>query len=186
VPYVRCASCGVLSYTTPGAGTQPCPDCGVPAARNGAGHASGAGGEGSERRLDALMRLTRELLDTDIAILTEIKGGHETARWIAGDWPGIGQGRSLPLDETFCQRMLDGRIENYIRDAQSDARVSALPMTRQLAIGAYLGVPIRLEDMRLYVLCCLHHERRPSLGEKEVRLLSGLAESIRVELQSLN
>jgi GAF domain-containing protein len=59
-------------------------------------------------------------------------------------------------------------------------------MTRQLAVGAYLGVPIRLEDMRLYVLCCLHHERQPSLGEKEVRLLSGLAESVRVELQSLN
>ena len=57
---------------------------------------------------------------------------------------------------------------------------------RTLGIGAYLGVPIRLEDMRLYVLCCLDRERRPSLGEKEVRLLSGLAESVRVELQSLN
>jgi hypothetical protein len=39
--------------------------------------------------------------------------------------------------------------------------------------------------MRLYVLCCLHRERRPSLGEKEVRLLSGLAESVRVELSAL-
>ena len=187
MPYVRCASCGVLSYTTPGAGAQPCPECGVPAARNGAAHENGAGGEErSERRLDALMRLTLELLDSDVAILTEIKSGHETARWIAGEWPGIGEGESLPLDQTFCQRMLDGRIENYIRDARADARVSELPMTRQLAIGAYLGVPIRLEDMRLYVLCCLHHERRPSLGEKEVRLLSGLAESVRVELQALN
>jgi GAF domain-containing protein len=183
VPYVRCGSCGVLSYTSPGAANQICPECGVPAARNGNG---AAGGENGSRRLDALMRLTRDLLDTDIAILTEIKSGRETARWIAGEWPGIGEDQSLPLDETFCQRMLDGRIENYIRDAQADGRVNHLPMTRELAIGAYLGVPIRLEDMRLYVLCCLHRERRPSLGEKEVRLLSGLAESVRVELQSLN
>jgi GAF domain-containing protein len=159
----------------------------VPAVRNGDARGNGAGGVGrSERRLDALMRLTRELLDTDIAILTEIKSGRETARWIAGEWAGIGEGESIPLGDTYCQRMLDGRIENYIRDAQADARVNELPMTRELAIGAYLGVPIRLEDMRLYVLCCLHHERRPSLGDKEVRLLSGLAESVRVELQGLN
>jgi len=132
------------------------------------------------------MRLTRDLLDTDVAILTEIRSGRETARRIAGDWPGIKEGESLPLDETFCKRMLEGRIDSYVQDAQADARVSDLAMTRQLGIGAYLGVPIRLEDMRLYVLCCLHHERRPSLGEKEVRLLSGLAESVRVELQTLN
>jgi GAF domain-containing protein len=157
----------------------------VPAARSGSSNGS-SGGERCQRRLDALMRLTRELLDTDIAILTEIKSGRETARWLAGEWPGIGEDQSLPLEETLCQRMLDGRIENYICDAQADARVNGLPMTRELAIGAYLGVPIRLEDMRLYVLCCLHHERRPSLSEKEVRLLSGLAESVRVELQSLN
>ncbi|MGZ4177447.1 MAG: GAF domain-containing protein [Solirubrobacteraceae bacterium] len=173
----------MLSYTSPGAGEQPCPECGVPAARNGNGS---AGGAGSERRLDALMRLTRELLDTDIAILTQIKGGRETARWIAGEWPGISEGESLAMDETFCQRMLDGRIENYVSDAQGDARVSDLAMVRELGVGAYLGVPIRLEDMRLYVLCCLHRERRPSLGQKEVRLLSGLAESVRVELQALN
>ena len=132
------------------------------------------------------MRLTRDLLDTDVAILTEIRSGRETARRIAGDWPGISEGQSLPLDETFCKRMLEGRIDSYIRDAQADERVSDLAMTRELGIGAYLGVPIRLEDMRLYVLCCLHHERRPSLGEKEVRLLSGLAESVRAELHSLS
>ncbi len=172
----------MLSYTSPSAAAAACPECGVPAVRNGNG---GSGREGSERRLDALMRLTRDLLDTDIAILSEIGRGRETARWMAGDWPGIEEGRSLPLDETFCKRMLDGRIENYIRDAQGDQRVSDLPMTRELGIGAYLGVPIRLEDMRLYVLCCLHRERQLSLGEKEVRLLSGLGESVRVELQGL-
>ena len=81
--------------------------------------------------------------------------------------------------------MLEGRIENYIRDAQGDERVNDLPMVRQLGVGAYLGVPIRLDDLRLYVLCCLDRESRQSLGEREVRLLAGLAESVRVELHSL-
>ena len=134
------------------------------------------------------MRLTRDLLDTDVAILTEISRGRETARRFAGEWPGLEsfEGLSSPLQETVCQQMLEGRIENYIRDAQGDDRVNSLPMVHQLGVGAYLGVPIRLDDLRLYVLCCLDRESRPSLGEREVRLLSGLAESVRVELHSLN
>jgi GAF domain-containing protein len=157
----------------------------VPAARAGDGADSP---DGSERRLDALMRLTRDLLDADIAVLTEIGQGRETARRAAGQWPGMGsfEGASSPLEDTVCQRMLEGRIGNYIRDAQSDDRVNGLPMVRQLGIGSYLGVPIHFDDLRLYVLCCLDRESRPSLGEREVRLLSGLAASVRVELGSLN
>jgi GAF domain-containing protein len=157
----------------------------VPGARPGDG---ADGSDASERRLDALMRLTRDLLDADMAVLTEIGHGRETARRAAGEWPGMDsfEGAWSPLEETVCQRMLEGRIGNYIRDAQSDDRVNHLPMVRQLGIGAYLGVPIRIDDLHLYVLCCLDRESRPSLGEREVRLLSGLAESVRVELHSLN
>jgi GAF domain-containing protein len=156
----------------------------VPAARTD----DGVGPDGSERRLDALMRLTRDLLDSDMAVLTEIGQGRETARRAAGEWPGMDsfEGAWSPLEDTVCQRLLEGRIGNYIRDAQHDDRVNDLPMVRQLGIGAYLGVPIHLDDLRLYVLCCLDRESRPSLGEREVRLLSGLAESVRVELGSLN
>ena len=146
-----------------------------------------AGSDGSERRLEALMRLTRDLLDTELAVLTEIRDGRETARRSAGEWPGMDSfdGLSSPLQETICQRMLEGQIENYVRDAQADGRVNHLPMVRELGVGSYLGVPIRLSDVHLYVLCCLSRESRPSFGEREVRLLSGLAESVRVELQGL-
>jgi GAF domain-containing protein len=161
----------------------------VPAART-ADAADGASGsdEYSERRLDALMHLTRDLLDSDISILTEIRDGQETARRAAGEWPGIEsfEGMSSPLQDTVCQRMLEGRIGNFICDAQDDDRVKDVPMVRRLGVRAYLGVPIRPDDFRLYVLCCLSRESRPSLGDREVRLLSGLAESVRVELHRLN
>jgi GAF domain-containing protein len=174
----------VLSYTSPSAASGACPECGVPAARSNGTD----GADGSARRLDALMRLTRDLLDADVAILSEIAHGRETARRAYGEWPGMEsfEGMGSRLADTVCQRMLEGRIGNYIRDAQSDDRVNDLPMVRELRIGAYLGVPIRLDDMHLYILCCLDRETRPSLGEREVRLLSGLAESVRVELPSLS
>ena len=172
----------MLSYLPRSAVGVSCPECGVSFAEAG-----GAiiGRVGSDDRLDALINLTRDLLDTDVALLTEIRDGREIARRAAGDWRPLTsqEGASLPLDETFCQRMLDGRIGNYVRDAQAE-RVSDLAMARQLGVRAWIGVPIELSDMQLYVLCCLARESRPTLGEREVRLLLGLAESVRNELQT--
>ena len=71
-----------------------------------------------------------------------------------------------------------------MRDAWTDERVSDLAMTRHLGVRAWLGVPIELSDMRMYVLCCLACESRPSIGDREVRLLAGLAESVRAELET--
>jgi GAF domain-containing protein len=129
--------------------------------------------------------MTRELLDTDVAVLSEIHHGQETARRVAGEWPPLGslQGASIPLHDTFCQRMLDGRIGHYVRDALTDDRVSDLAMARSLGVRSWMGVPIRLSDLELYVLCCLGREAQPSIGDREVQLLSGLAESIRAELE---
>lgn len=181
MPYVRCPTCGVLSYGPRHAHEATCPECGVPLAR---AEATARRPADRAQRLDLLLRMTRELLDVDVALLTEIRDGREVAQRADGDWPGGAslQNASLPLDETFCQRMLDGRIGNYVRDASADARVNDLAMARHLGVRAWLGVPIKVSDIRLYVLCCLATEARPSIGEREVRLLVGLAESVRVEL----
>ena len=37
---------------------------------------------------------------------------------------------------------------------------------------------------RLYVLCCLAHEQRPQLGERDVRFLRSLGEAIVAELET--
>ncbi len=179
---MRCPTCDVLSYAARNALDRVCPECGVPAIREDEAGEQSADGD---RRLGRLLRMTRELLDTDVALLTEIRDGREIARRVDGDWPGGGsfQGASLPLEDTFCQRMLDGRIGHYVSDPGSDPRVSDLAMARELGIGTWLGVPIDLSDTELYVLCCLARETRPSIGEREVRLLAGLAESVRAELQ---
>jgi GAF domain-containing protein len=182
LPYRRCANCGVLSYLPRSAAGVTCPECGVSSADVADAALRRAD---LDHRLDALIHLTRELLDTDVALLTEIRDGREVVRRAAGEWPTINslQGTSLPLDDTFCQRMLDGRIGNHVGDAETDDRVSDLAMARQLGVRAWIGVPIRLSDAQLYVLCCLARESRPDLGQREVRLLLGLAESVRAELQ---
>ena len=128
--------------------------------------------------------LAREQLDMDLALLTEVVGGRQVVRQIEGEhaWLGVGEGDSFPLDETYCERLLDGRIGSIVRDAQHDVRVADLESTREVGIGAYIGVPLRVDDMRLYVLCCVAREARPGLTEADVRFLKGLGETVMAEL----
>jgi GAF domain-containing protein len=156
-----------------------CANCGTPLQRPDVN-----GGGDFHRRLDTLLRLTRELLDADVAILTEIRDGRETTLRTAGAWPSaeIIEGFSVPLEDTICQRMLDGRIESFVRDVATDERLADLTLPAELGIRGWIGVPITPADAELYVLCCLAREARPSLGAREVRLLRGLAESVQAEL----
>jgi len=181
MPHQRCSSCGVVSYAPVNGAGAVCPECGVPWPSP-----DGAPADAIERdrRLGEILRLTRELLDADVTTLDQVTDDYETVMFAAGEWPGAGalQGVSAPMQDTICQRMLEGRIENVVGDVRADEELAALPMVRTLDIGAWLGVPIALEDARLFVLCCLIRESRPSLGVREVKLLAGLAESVRAEL----
>ena len=182
MPHLRCTSCGVVSYAPVG-GPGSCPECGVPWPQRPERVIQSAD---PEQRLRALVRMTRDLLDVDLALLTLIAGGREQVRLSAGGWPGVAvrPGDSVPLRDTFCRLMLEGRIGNVVRDASTEKAVADVALVRRLGARAYLGVPIRPADAELYVLCCLAREARPSFGTREVRLLSGLAESVSAELQA--
>jgi GAF domain-containing protein len=177
MPYLRCHSCGVTSYAPRTGGS--CPECGAPLG------AHDSGGD-PDRRLDALLRLTRELLDADVAILSEIHDRREVVIRAVGEWAPTGSldGSWMALDDTICKRLLDGRISNVIADTAADARVRDLRSVRRFGIGAWIGIALTPSDGELYMLCCLSHEARPSLGDREVRLLRGLAESLLVELRA--
>ena len=77
----------------------------------------------------------------------------------------------MPIEDTYCHRLLTGRLSNVVPDAQANMQVRDLAITRAARVGAYIGVPLTGLDARLYVLCCLAHERRPQLGERDVLFL---------------
>jgi GAF domain-containing protein len=132
------------------------------------------------------LELARAEISMDVAVLGEIHDGREVVRLVAGEAEsfGLSVGASLPVEETFCQRLLEGRLGNVVQDAISDERVRDLEVARAAGVGAYVGVPLTTLDARLYILCCLAHERRPALGERDVLILRGLGETIIRELDS--
>jgi hypothetical protein len=167
MPYLTCSSCGLPTYCV-SEGT--CPACGTALKRTNppVGPRPAALGE-----VQVKLQMARRELKADAALLSEIREGREHIRWAAGkDWAG----RSFPLRDTICERLLSGAIGSVVADTHAE------PALKGVALGdvaAYIGVPLKTADARAYVLCCLAHEARPDLGEADVRFLMGLMESLR-------
>src|SRR5689334_4780259 len=97
MPYVSCPSCSLPTYIV-SEGT--CPACGA--------HLRRPQRRGVEDSVRAELAMLCRELDMDSALVSEISGGREIVRWAAGagDYAAV----SMVLDETICQRLLDGRI----------------------------------------------------------------------------
>ena len=122
-----------------------------------------------------MLAVARRELGADAALLSEVRDGREHVRWAVGGYEGI----VAPLRDTICERLLEGRIGSVVTDTAAHPALRELPAVREGGIRAYIGVPFRASDARAYVLCCLAREARPDLGDREVRFLQGMVESLR-------
>jgi hypothetical protein len=172
MPYLTCSSCGLPTYCV-SEGT--CPACGTLLRRSNppvGPHPTAV------HEVDAKLQMACRELKTDAALLTEIRGGREHIRFAAGrNWAG----RSFPLRDTICERLLSGAIGSVVADTHAEPALKGVALGD---VGAYIGVQFKSADARAYVLCCLAHEARHDLGEADVRFLAGLAESLRPVLGS--
>jgi DNA-binding NarL/FixJ family response regulator len=79
---------------------------------------------------------------------------------------------------SFCSRMVAGRAPRVAPDAMAIAEYAAAPIAQELAIAAYVGVPIERSDGSFFgTLCAIDPERQhPSIEEvlPEVELLARL------------
>lgn len=134
---------------------------------------------GEDHVADAL-KVAQIETDMDVAVLGEVSNGHEVVRALAGDGGsfGLSLGSSMPIEDTYCYRLLTGKLSNLVPDAQGNEQVGKLEITRAARVGAYIGVPLTGRDARLYVLCCLAHEQRPQLSERDVLFLRDLGQEV--------
>ena len=127
---------------------------------------------------ERILELARDQLNMDVAFVSEFSQGQEVVRLIQGDGGSFGLRRegSLPLKETYSQRMAQGGIRNGITDARTDHRVIDLAPTAEGGVGTYVGVPITFSYGRIYgTLSCLSHDVNPALGERDVRFMHAVA-----------
>jgi HD-GYP domain-containing protein (c-di-GMP phosphodiesterase class II) len=120
----------------------------------------------------------REFLEMDMAFTSEFTDEHQVLRVLCGDTESFyaAEGLELPLEYTYCQRVLDGRLPNLIPDTHADERAAELPGTTMGGIGSYVSMPLRFSDGRLYgTLCAASHEAKNDLGYRELQFLQVFA-----------
>jgi EAL domain-containing protein (putative c-di-GMP-specific phosphodiesterase class I) len=140
--------------------------------------------------IERILTLARRQLGMDVAFVAAIENGLEKVRVTDGDAESFGLDGQIhiPLEESYCNLMVKGRLGHVVPDARAHPCVKDLAITATAEIGAYVGVPVHLWDGRLYgTLCCLSHSPQPSLDERDARFMQVLAAVIgdQVEYQFL-
>jgi len=120
-----------------------------------------------------VLHLLREKLHMDVVFVSEFVDGHRVFRRIEADADKrvFEEGQSHPLEYTFCQRVVDGRLPQMVKHWSTDPATQALPKL-PFPIGSYLSVPVVLNDGRVYgTLCCFSFAENDTLTQRDLKKL---------------
>ena len=134
----------------------------------------------------SMLSEVRRALGMDVAFVSEFAGNELVFRALEGDAGSFGwrEGQSFPLEESYCKRVLEGRIPRAVPDAGREEATRDLRVTTEAGIGSYCAVPLVLSDGRPYgTLCCVSHEPDPWLRERDLDLMGRTARRLVEDLE---
>ena len=107
--------------------------------------------------IEDMLRDVRETLKMDVAFVSQFSEDQLVFRALEGDAESFGwrEGESFPIDESYCKRVLDGRIPRVVPDAKREDATKDLRVTTEADIGSYCGgAPgaLRRAPLRHFVL----------------------------------
>jgi GAF domain-containing protein len=132
-----------------------------------------------DQLLPRALRALRTHLGMDVAFISQFRDGRRVFRYVDSTRanPAVQMGASDPIEDTYCQRVVDGRLPELIPDTSELSAATELGFTRLVPVGAHLCVPIRLYDGTLYgTLACASAIPDRSLGHRDLSLMRVFAE----------
>lgn len=147
---------------------------------------SGSVSRQSSEKIERLLLTVRESLEMEVAFVSEFAGDQLVFRALEGDAESFGwrEGEGFPLDESYCKRVLDGRLPNVIPDSKTEDLTKDLWVTNDADIGSYVAVPVVLSNGRPYgTLCCVSHKPDPRLRQRDLGLMEGVARELSRQLK---
>lgn len=94
--------------------------------------------------LDALAQSIAARLRCDTCVISVVNSDVLIALGISGDGSDM-TGRAFPTRDTICERAVRAGRPLRVADVQSNPGLRSLPAVTQFDIGAYMGVPVRIE-----------------------------------------
>lgn len=139
-----------------------------------------------DQLLNSLLNAARNRLSMEVAFIAEFTEDQRMFRYVNSK-PGlhiVKAGEGGPLNESYCLRVVQGRLPELIRDAQQNEEAMTLPATRLVPVGAHLSVPIRLTDGSIYgTFCAFSRNKNEKLDARDLAFLRVLADISTVYLE---
>lgn len=130
----------------------------------------------SDAHIRKVLNIVRTHLDMDVGFVAEFVDGKRVFRHVDGDQSPVAPGDSGLLEDSYCQRVVDGRLPELMTDACDNAEALTISATRELPVGAHMSVPLRLPDGRVFgTFCCFSFLANPSLNARDLRILRAFA-----------
>lgn len=133
-----------------------------------------------------ILRTIRLYLGMDVAFISEFSGGRRLFKYVdaSPDMQFIRVGASDPLEESYCKRVIDGRLPQLMRDAACFPEALELPITTHLPVGAHLSVPICLTDGYTYgTFCCFSITPNQTLDEHSITVMHAFANLVSLQIE---
>lgn len=132
-----------------------------------------------------VLRLLRERMGMDVVFVSEFVDGRRVFRHVeqAPGVKAIAQGESEPLEQAWCQRVVDGRLPQFMADARREPAAAPLLRDLKFPVGTHISTPLVLSSGEVYgTLCCFSFEPN---GQAGIEDLSRLKLTARLAAQRL-
>jgi len=129
---------------------------------------------GIDRSIGEVLKLLRERMGMDVVFVSEFVDGRRVFRQVA-QAPGVEvivPGEGAPLEQTWCQRVVDGRLPQLVADTRKDPAAAPLLKDLPFPIGTHLSTPVVLSNGEVYgTLCCFSFEPNGQVGFEDLTRL---------------
>lgn len=134
------------------------------------------------RPLTFLLAQVRQSLAVDVVFVSQFVDKERVFEVVSAEGEAASRivpGSSDPVLDTYCQRIVDGRLPAIIADTSASREAASLQITLALGIHAYLSAPVILPNRRVFgTVCCISHRVRPDLREIDARALASVADAV--------
>lgn len=132
------------------------------------------------------LSMYRQHLNMDVVFVSQFESGHRSFRMVESK-PGnnlLQVGQSDPVEQSWCQHVVTGRLPQLMKDAQPYVDKGAAPKVG-IRIGTHLSTPILLKNGGVYgTLCCFSHEVQDQVGDQDLQRLQAMARMLAQKLEA--
>lgn len=125
------------------------------------------------RSVSEVLQLVRDHLQMDVVFVSRFENGQRVFRHVEQDpaRPLLTVGHSDPLEMSFCQRVVDGRMPQLVQDVARLPDAESLPPL-PFRVGAHISTPLVLGSGEVYgTFCCFSLTPDDSLTERDLKRL---------------